>query len=137
MWQLPKNKPSHQHRIIYKNTQKCVQHSRSIKNSRNSAIHWFLCNCGIIRTLYGLCQTCKYKTWNAGLLDRREEILKAKKFDGIIREAILLQRATLLERIRYLLIIKVKNDCFYINEENVWGWNFYYKLVCMLLLEWS
>ena len=41
-------------RIIYNNTQKCVGHSRSIKNIRNSAIYWFLCNCEIIRTLYGL-----------------------------------------------------------------------------------
>ena len=67
LWQLPKNKPSHQYRIIYNNTQKCVRHSISIKKSRNSAIHWFLCNCGIIRTLYGLCQTR-----NTGLVERRE-----------------------------------------------------------------
>ena len=32
--------------------QKCVRHSRSIKNIPNSPIHWFLCNCEIIRTLY-------------------------------------------------------------------------------------
>ena len=50
LWQLPKDKPSHQYRIIYTNTQKCVRH-----NIQNSAIHWFLWNCGITRTLYGLC----------------------------------------------------------------------------------
>ena len=55
LWQLPKDKPSHQYRIIYINTQKCVRHNRSIKNIQNSAIHWFLWNCGITRTLYGLC----------------------------------------------------------------------------------
>ena len=32
LWQLPRNKPSHQYRIIYNNTPKCVQQSRSIKN---------------------------------------------------------------------------------------------------------
>ena len=39
---------------------------------RNSAIHWFLCKCGIIRTLCGLCQTSQYLTRNAGLLERQE-----------------------------------------------------------------
>ena len=57
----------HQYRIIYNNPQICVRHSRTIKNIRNSAIHCFLCNCGIIRTLCGLCETR-----NAGLLERRE-----------------------------------------------------------------
>ena len=42
----------HQYRIICNNTQTCVWHSRSIKNIRNSARHFFLCNCKIIRTLY-------------------------------------------------------------------------------------
>ena len=33
--------------------QKYIRHSRSIQNILNSAIHWFLCNCEIISTLYG------------------------------------------------------------------------------------
>ena len=66
-----------------------------LKKIRNSAIHWFLCNYVIIRTLYGLCQTR-----NAILLERREQILKAKKSGGLVREAVLLERAALLERIR-------------------------------------
>ena len=80
--------------------QKWVQHSRSIKYIQNSQIHWFLCNCSIIRTLYSLCQTHEYQSCNAGLLERQEEILKAKKSDRIIREAVLLERAALLERIQ-------------------------------------
>ena len=110
LWQLPKNKPSHQHRIIYNNTHKCVRHIRSIKNIRNSGIHWFLCNCRIIRTLYGLCQT-----HNARLLERRESVLKAKKSGGIIREAVLLERAALLERMQQsetsVLEITIQHRC--------------------------
>ena len=100
LWQLSKSKPSYQYRSIYNNTQKCIRHSRSIKNIRNPAIYWFLCYCGIIRTLYGLRQTYEYQTRNAGLLERRESILKAKKSGGIIKEAVLLERAALLERIQ-------------------------------------
>ena len=42
----------YQYRIICNNTQKYVWHSSSTKNIRNSAIHWFLCNCEIIKILY-------------------------------------------------------------------------------------
>ena len=96
LWQLPKNKPNHQYRIIYNSTQKCVPHSRSIKNTRNSAIHWFLCNCEIIRTFYGLCQTHEYQTRNAELLERREKILKAKKSGEIIRENGIIRENTVI-----------------------------------------
>ena len=82
LWQLPKNKPSYQYRIMYNNTQKCVRHSRSIKIIQNSAIHCFLCNCGIIRTFYSLCQTRKYQTRNAELL----EIWRDNQSGGTIRE---------------------------------------------------
>ena len=92
---------AHQYRVIFDNTQKCVRHSRSIKNIRNSAIKWFLCSCRGITIISGLCQTREYQNRNAGLLQWRDWILKAKKSGGgIIREAVLLERAALLERIR-------------------------------------
>ena len=72
------------------------------KYQKHSKLSYILVSCyfGIIRTLYGLCQTCKYQTRNAGLLERRESILKAQKSSGIIKEAVLLERAALLERIQ-------------------------------------
>ena len=65
-----------------------------------------LCNCGIIRTLYGLRQTRECQTRNAGLLERREQVLKAKKSGGIIIEAVLLEKAALSERIQYIYFKK-------------------------------
>ena len=63
-------------------------------------MHGFLCNWGIIRTLCGLYQTREYQTRNAGLLERQEQILKAKKSGGIIREAVPLEGGALLEKIQ-------------------------------------
>ena len=86
---------------LYKATRKnAFDTAEVLKKIRNSAIHWFLCNYVIIRTLYGLCRTRKYQTRNAILLERWEQILKAKKSGGLVREAVLLERAALLERIR-------------------------------------
>ena len=106
MWQLPKNKPSHQYKIIYNNTERCVRHSRSMKKHSKFSNTLVLCNCGIIRTLNILRQTRECQTRNAGLLERREQVLKAKKSGGIIIEAVLLEKAALSERIQYIYFKK-------------------------------
>ena len=56
-----------------------------------------------------------------GLLERREEILKAKKSGRIIREVALLERVALLGRIRYHSLYEVSGIYVYLFK--VLHWN--------------
>ena len=69
----------------------------------------FFVTAGLLELFTTYVRPREYQTSNAGLLERWETILKAKESGRIIREAVLSERAALLERIRYLAIIYCAN----------------------------
>ena len=90
LWQLPQNKPSHQYRVIYKNTQKRVRHSRSIKTFEIQQYIGFFVIAGLLE-LFTVYVRPAMRDYQRG----GEKMLKSKKSRGIIREAVLLERAAL------------------------------------------
>ena len=88
---------SHQYRIIYNNTQKCVQHSRSIKNIRNSAIHWFICNCGdYYNSLRPMSDPQCGSIRKTGINFKSKEIWRYDYRGGTIRESDTIRENTVL-----------------------------------------
>ena len=77
-----------------------VQQSRSIKNIWNSAIHWFLCNCGIIWTLRSMSDPW-ISDAQSRTIKKAKINFKSKEISGIIRDAVLLEKAALSEEMRF------------------------------------
>ena len=104
MWQLPKNKPATSTELYITTHKNAFNIAEVLKTYEIQQYIGLFVIAGIVITLYGLCQTR-----NAGVLGRQEEILKAKKSGGMIIEAVLLEKATLLGRIQYLSCRDHKN----------------------------